>query len=61
MPSNRLQQLCADLQIPPLAGYGFSMQDAGALIPKAQAASSMKANPIKLTDDELRTILAQAI
>jgi alcohol dehydrogenase class IV len=56
-----LQQLCADLQIPPLAGYGFSMQDAGALIPKAQAASSMKANPIKLTDDELRTILAQAI
>ena len=55
-----LQQLCADLQIPPLSSYGFSMQDAGALIPKAQAASSMKANPIKLTDDELRTILAQA-
>ena len=55
-----LQQLCADLQIPPLSSYGFSMQDAPALIPKAQAASSMKANPIPLTNDELSTILAQA-
>ena len=30
------------------------------LIAKAQAASSMRANPIPLTDEELRTILAQA-
>ncbi len=55
-----LQQLCADLHIAPLSRYGFDLQDAPALIPKAQAASSMKANPIALTDEELRIILAQA-
>jgi alcohol dehydrogenase class IV len=55
-----LQQLCADLHIPPLSHYGFELQDAPALISKAQAASSMKANPITLTDEELRIILAQA-
>jgi alcohol dehydrogenase class IV len=55
-----LQQSCADLHIPPLSRYGFDLQDAPTLIPKAQAASSMKANPIALTDEELRVILAQA-
>lgn len=55
-----LQQLCADLHIPPLSRYGFDLQDAPSLIPKAQAASSMKANPIALTDEELHIILAQA-
>jgi alcohol dehydrogenase class IV len=55
-----LQQLCADLHIPPLSRYGFNLEDAPALITKAQAASSMKANPIALNDQELHEILAQA-
>jgi alcohol dehydrogenase class IV len=55
-----LQQLCSELPIPPLSRYGFTMENASGLIPKAQAASSMKANPIPLTDEELRTVLAQA-
>ncbi len=56
-----LRDLCADLQIPPLSHYGFTLADAPALILKAQAASSMKANPLALTDDELYTILERAV
>jgi alcohol dehydrogenase class IV len=55
-----LRELCADLQIPRLAQYGFGMGDAPALIAKAQAASSMKANPLPLTDEELHAILLEA-
>jgi len=56
-----LRDLCADLQIPGLATDGFSLIDAPNLIAKAQAASSMKANPILLTAEELTAILAQAL
>lgn len=56
-----LRELCAALQIPPLSRYGFSLADAPALIAKAQAASSMKANPLSLTDAELYAILEQAV
>ncbi len=56
-----LAALCTDLHIPSLATYGFMMADAAPLIAKAQAASSMKANPLPLTDDELAVILEQAI
>jgi alcohol dehydrogenase class IV len=56
-----LTELRLALQVPGLASYGFSMADAPALIAKAQAASSMKANPLSLTDDELAMILEQAL
>jgi alcohol dehydrogenase class IV len=55
-----LYELSTDLEIPPLATYGFQMVDAPALIAKAQAASSMKANPLSLTDEELAAILEEA-
>jgi alcohol dehydrogenase class IV len=56
-----LDALRADLHIPRLRAYGFTLADAPALITKAQAASSMKANPLPLTDNELAAILEQAI
>lgn len=56
-----LQELRAELHIPPLSSYGFTLADAPALIAKAQAASSMKANPLPLSDEELYAILKQAI
>jgi alcohol dehydrogenase class IV len=56
-----LAELCTDLRIQSLATYGFTMADAAILIAKAQAASSMKANPLPLTDGELAAILKQAI
>jgi alcohol dehydrogenase class IV len=55
-----LQGLRADLAIPGLAHYGFRLADAPTLIAKAQAASSMKANPLQLTDAELYAILEEA-
>jgi alcohol dehydrogenase class IV len=56
-----LQALCVALDIPPLRSYGFRLEDAPALIVKAQAASSMKANPLALTDEELTDILERAM
>jgi alcohol dehydrogenase class IV len=55
-----LQGLRARLAIPGLGYYGFRRQDAPLLVAKAQAASSMKANPLPLTDGELHAILEEA-
>ncbi len=49
------------LSIPPLSAYGFSPDHFPALIEKARRSSSMKGNPIELTDEELRTILERAL
>jgi alcohol dehydrogenase class IV len=55
-----LRALVIGLEIPPLSHYGFSRADAPALVEKARAASSMKANPIVLTDAELTAIVNAA-
>ncbi|HHY54253.1 MAG TPA: iron-containing alcohol dehydrogenase [Chloroflexi bacterium] len=55
-----LRALVAGLEIPPLSHYGFSRTDAPALVDKARAASSMKANPIVLTDEELTALVLAA-
>ncbi|MFN8441505.1 MAG: iron-containing alcohol dehydrogenase [Caldilineaceae bacterium] len=57
----RIAALTKNLKISLLSSYGFSRSDFATLIPKAQAASSMKANPIPLTDAELTSILEQAL
>ena len=54
-------QLCAELQIPPLGAYGARPEHIGALVEAASRASSMKANPIALTPEELRDILTTAL
>ena len=56
-----LQSTCADLGIPPLRQYGVTNDDFPLLIEKAQRASSMKGNPIKLTPVELEEILQLAL
>lgn len=48
------------LEIPPLRTYGIRREDFAAIIAKAQAASSMKGNPVVLNPDELREILERA-
>jgi alcohol dehydrogenase class IV len=55
-----VKQLVADLKIPPLRAYGITVQDRSELIQRAGKASSMKANPILLTDAELGEILDEA-
>lgn len=56
-----VRQLCSDLQIPRLGSYGISAADIPAICEKAAVASSMKANPLLLTNAELREILERAI
>jgi alcohol dehydrogenase class IV len=53
--------LVADLRIPPLCTYGITSESVPALVEKAARASSMKANPLPLTPDELKAILQAAL
>jgi alcohol dehydrogenase class IV len=52
--------ICRRLAIPPLRTYGVRPEDFGVLVEKAAKASSMKANPIVLTPEELAEIVARA-
>ena len=56
-----IADLCRALAIPGLARYGMSPADVAAIVPRARAASSMKANPIALTDVELTEIAERAL
>jgi alcohol dehydrogenase class IV len=56
-----IQSLCADLQIPGLAAYGLTTNDFPTVVNKSKNASSMKGNPIQLSEVELRHILEQAL
>jgi alcohol dehydrogenase class IV len=50
-----------ELEIPSLGNYGIQTGDIPVLIEKARQASSMKGNPIVLTDDEMHQILEKAL
>ena len=56
-----VRDLCRELRIPPLRAYGISVNDLSVLVEKSAQASSMKANPIALTAEEMREILEQAL
>jgi alcohol dehydrogenase class IV len=54
-------EICRKLEIPPLRAYGVTEADIPILVEKAAQASSMKGNPIVLTPEELRQMIAPAI
>ena len=56
-----LRDLVAELRVPPLGSYGVPRDAAAELAEKAARASSMKANPITLTPDELAGIFESAL
>jgi len=56
-----LLMLVGDLEIPKLAAYGVKEGDIGRVVEKARKASSMKGNPIELTDGELEWVLRSAV
>ena len=56
-----VQELCQALRVPSLASYGMTQEDFPILIEKGSVSSSMQGNPIKLTSDEMREILARAL
>jgi alcohol dehydrogenase class IV len=53
--------LCRFLDVPGLARYGMRESDVAELVGKARLASSMKGNPIALTDAELAEIATRAL
>lgn len=57
----RLQELARELNIPGLAAFGVQAADFGRISAQAAKASSMKGNPIRLTDEELEEILILAL
>lgn len=56
-----MHDLCVELAIPPLARFGVNADAMPEVVVRAQRASSMRGNPIELTDAELTGILRQAI
>jgi alcohol dehydrogenase class IV len=54
-------RLVADLRIPRLGTYGIRREATNEIVGKAATASSMKANPVTLTPEELTQILERAL
>lgn len=54
-------ELCAALDVPPLARYGVTAADLPEIARRGQKASSMQGNPVKLSDEALVEILEQAL
>jgi alcohol dehydrogenase class IV len=52
--------LCADLNIPALRTWGITEADLPGVVEKAARSSSMQANPLPLTSDELLAVLTEA-
>ena len=55
-----VQELCAALKVPSLAEFGLKEQDFPMVVAKARKSSSMKGNPIELTDEELMEVLKKS-
>ncbi len=53
--------LCQKLEVPPLRTYGVQEAHVPELVERARKTSSMKGNPIALTNEELAEILARAL
>lgn len=56
-----LTELGAELKLPGLATYGVQEAHLADIVAKATRASSMRGNPIELTEAELHTILRRAL
>ena len=56
-----VQELSQALAVPPLSEFGMTQEDIPAVVTKSKDASSMKGNPIVLSEEELSTILAEAL
>jgi alcohol dehydrogenase class IV len=58
---NALASLCSALKIPTLRTLGLTQAQIPSVVEKAAVASSMKANPLPLTNSELTEILERAM
>lgn len=55
-----VRELCAELRVPALRAWGVSEADLPGITDKAARASSMQANPLPLTSDELLAVITAA-
>ena len=55
-----VRELCLALKVPSLARFGLKQQDFETIAAKVKKSSSMKGNPVELTDDELLDIIRAA-
>jgi alcohol dehydrogenase class IV len=55
-----VHNLCLAFRVPSLAQFRLKEQDFAAIVAKAKKSSSMKGNPIELTDEELLEIIRRA-
>jgi alcohol dehydrogenase class IV len=55
-----VKELCSGFKLPSLSEFGLREQDLPAIVARSQKSSSMKGNPITLTDEELMDILKKA-
>jgi len=58
---NWIQELCSQLPVPHLAEYGIKEGDLLTIVAKSKEASSMKGNPILLTEPEMLEVLKKAL
>jgi alcohol dehydrogenase class IV len=56
-----IETLCAQFKLPSLASFGLTQAQIPAVVAQSQKSSSMKGNPIVLTDQELAEILTGAL
>jgi alcohol dehydrogenase class IV len=56
-----IRELVSNFKIPRLSAHGIKSEDIPEIVKHAKNASSMKANPIVLTDEELTEILQRAL
>jgi alcohol dehydrogenase class IV len=56
-----IQELCADLHIPALGAYGMTEADLPDVVERSARSSSMKGNPVALTETEMMDILRAAL
>jgi alcohol dehydrogenase class IV len=53
--------ICKQMHIQPLSAYGLTENQFAVIIERAKQSSSMRGNPITLSDEELRNILRRAL
>lgn len=56
-----VQDLCEILKVPSLVKFGLKEQDFSTVVEKSKKSSSMKGNPIKLTENTLLEILKKSL
>jgi alcohol dehydrogenase class IV len=54
-------RLCAAMSIAPLSGFGLTEEEIPDVVAQAKKASSMKGNPVVLTDHEIAAILHRSL